>query len=86
MLWVSCHFSSDGQESHNGKTCLHRLAGRSCPRDILKEVTQTGGTAQARPEADSGKSKVTGSCGLEERRSQAGWEKWPCPGVPCQPW
>ena len=54
---------------------MHKLAGRSCPRDILKEVTQTGGTAQARPEADSGKSKVTGSCGLEERRSQSGWEK-----------
>ena len=31
MLWVSCHFTLDGQESHNGKTCLHRLAGRSCP-------------------------------------------------------
>ena len=29
------------------------------------------------PEADSEKSKVTGSCGLEERRSQSGQEKWP---------
>ena len=29
------------------------------------------------PAADSEKSRVTGSCGLEERRSQSGQEKWP---------
>ena len=78
MLWVSCHLTSDGQESRSGGGVMF---AQTCRRELpwghleASDPDRRNSTSKG-PEADSRKSKEAGQCGPEERRSQSGWKKW----------